>query len=50
MLREIRYRHDFINSLRVIEVAKRNMLEFKVHLFEQDEHGIIIILTKSCEV
>ena len=32
------------------------MLEFKVHLFEQDEHGIIIIiiiiiiLTKSCEV
>ena len=37
------------------------MLEFKVHLFEQDEQGIIIIiiiiiiivmiiLTKSCEV
>ena len=32
------------------------MLEFKVHLFERDEHGIIIIiiiiiiLTKSCEV
>ena len=29
------------------------MLEFKVHLFEQDEHGIIIIIIiiiKSCEV